>query len=168
MRRPWRLFLILALSLLISSALTACAQESTTESASDQAQEQVKSKTEQAQESVDKVLNSAQDTVDKLVKVAGGLEARVDGLQIKSDLQQIQRKLNDAIDERGDKKTAAIEKLSDSFTDLIYRVETAAERAPSGGVVESELNDLAQKLRDVQKKLADVAASSEASSTSNP
>ena len=166
MRRTGWLIAILAIAVLAALGLGGCSSGSeTTEPADEQIQEQIDQTTEQQQQSVDEILNSAQEKVDELVSAVGGLEARVSGLQINSDLQEVQRKLNDAVDEAGDKKKAAIEELSDLFNNLIYRVDLAAGKLPEGGPVRTELEDFSQQLKDVQADLADAAASYEASST---
>ena len=117
---------------------------------------------------MDEALNSAQAKVSDLAAAAGGLEARISGLQVNSDLQELQRKLTAAIGDAGDKKKQAIDELSSSFNDLIARVEAAAAKLPEGGPVRTELDDFVAQLKDVQANLATAAASLEASSTATP
>jgi len=161
MRKTARLLGLVAIIVLLALALVGCQQED----AVGPAKEQVEQQTEETQQSVDEILNSAQDKVDQLVSAVGGLEARINGLQIKSDLQELQRKLNDAVEEVGDKKVAALEQLSDGFNDLIARVDMAASKLPEGGPVRTELEDFSRQLKDVQTDLSDAAASAEASAT---
>jgi len=165
MRRATRSLLLVGLALLAAFSMTACAQEPT---AVEPAQDAVEEQADQTQESVDSVLNTAQDTVSELITVGAGLETRIDGLQINSDLQEIQRKLTSAIEGAGDKKVAALEEVSDAYNTLIYRVDTAAAKLPEGGAVRTELEDFSAKLKDAQVALADAAASYEASSTDTP
>ena len=165
MRRRPQLLAVLALTLLAATALTACSQNSTT---TQPAKEQIQQQTQQKQQAVDDALNSAQAKVKELAAAVGGLEARISGLQVSSDLQEIQRKLTAAIGEAGDKKVAAIDQLSSSFDNLIAKVDTAAAKLPSGGPVRTELEGFSAKLKDVQKSLADAAASYETSSTTSP
>ncbi len=163
-RRGW-LLAALTLTVLVAVALTGCAKAQT---AVDTAKEKVKTQTEQKQAAVDQALNSAQDTVGQLAAAVGGLEARISGLQINSDLQEIQRKLTAAIQDVGDKKVAALNELSTAFNNVIGKVETAAGKLPAGGVLQTELNDFAAKLKSTQASLAAAAASYEASSTTSP
>lgn len=162
--RGW-LLPILMLTLVIALALTGCAKAQT---ALDTAKDKVNTQTEEKQAAVDAALNSAQDTVRTLAAAVGGLEARVSGLQINSDLQEIQRKLSAAIQDVGDKKVAALNELSDAFGNLIGKIQTAAGKLPAGGVLQTELNDFATKLMSTQANLAAAAASYEASSTTSP
>jgi hypothetical protein len=89
----------------------------------------------------------------------------VNGLQLNGDLQELQRKLTAAIGEAGDKKKAALDELSNSFNDLISKVDNAAAKLPSGGPVRSKLEDFSAKLKDAQASVTQAAASMEASST---
>lgn len=166
MRGTGRRFAVLAIAVLAAIALSACAP--TTPTAVDAAKEQVDQKTEQKQASVDATLNSAQDKLGELAKSVGGLEARVNGLQVNSDLQEVQRKLTNAIGESGAKKKDALDALSTSFNDLIAKVEAAAAQLPEGGAVQTELTDFATQLRAVQTSLAEAAASYDSSATATP
>jgi chromosome segregation ATPase len=157
-----RLLAILVVTGLSAIALTGCAQKSADNKP---VQEQVQQQTEQKQASVDEALNSAQAKVKEIASAAGDLEARVNGLQVSSDLQEIQRKLTNAIGEAGDKKKAALEEVSTFFNDLIARVDTAAGKLPQGGPVQTKLTDFSAKLKDAQTSVSAAAASYEASST---
>ena len=86
-------------------------------------------------------------------------------MQLSSDLQEIQRKLTNAIGEVGDKKTQALDELSTRFAALIERVDTAAAKLPAGGPVRTELEDFSAKLKDVQAEVAQAAASTDTSTT---
>lgn len=166
MRMSGRSVFVLLIAALTLAALTACGQQSDTDkSAGEQVQQKVEEQSDQSQQAVDDALNAAQDKVGELAAAAGGLEARIDGLQVNSDLQEIQRKLGNAIDGAADKKVAAIQELSDSFSNLIYRVDLAAGKLPEGGPVRTELEDFSKQLTSIQSDLAAAAASSEASST---
>lgn len=161
-----RFLVVLAIVAVASVALTACAPQTPT--AVEPAKDQVDQQTSQDQATVDDALNSAQAKVSELAAAAGGLEARVNGLQVNSDLQEIQRKLTAAIGDAGDKKKQAIDELSGSFNDLIARVEAAAAKLPEGGPVRAELDDFVVQLKDAQASLATAAASYDASSTTTP
>jgi len=162
MRGAARSLLLVALTALVAVSLMACAQEPT---AVEPAQDAVEEQTDAQEQSVDDALNAAQDAVNDLVTLGDGLETRVTGLKVNSDLQEIQRKLTAAIDETGDKKVAALEAVSDAFNNLIFRVDTAAAKLPEGGAVRTELEDFSTRLKDAQTSVADAAAAAEASST---
>jgi chromosome segregation ATPase len=147
---------------LVTIALTGCSQKSAD---SQPVQEQVQQQTEQKHASVDEALNSTQAKVKELASAAGDLEARVNGLQVNSDLQELQRKLTSAIGEAGDKKKAALDELSSAFSSLIERVDAAAGKFPQGGLVQAKLADFSAKLKDAQASVSAAAASYEASST---
>lgn len=153
---------ILTVALVAAVALAGCAKQQSTV---DAAKQKVEQQTKQAQASVDEALNSAQAKVKDLSSAVGGLEARVNGLQLNSDLQEIQRKLTNAIGETGAKKKAALEELSTSLNNLIAKVDTAAAKLPAGGPVRTKLEDFSKKLKDIQASLAAAAASVETSST---
>lgn len=162
MRKTMWLLAVLATAAAIAIVTTGCTQQSATV---DKAKEQVEQKAAGQEAAVDAKLNSAQDKVKELASGVGGLEARISGLQISSDLQEVQRKLNNAIGEAADKKKAAIDELSTRLNGLIERVDSAAGKLPAGGPVRTELEDFSAKLKDVQTDLADAAASLEASAT---
>lgn len=163
MRVALRLVVVAALSVAFASALGGCTQQQ--QDAADTAKQKVEQTTTEKQASVDAKLNAVQDKVKQLSSAAGDLEARVNGLQLNSDLQEIQRKLTAAIGEAGDKKKTAIDELSNAFNDLISRVDTAAGKLPAGGPVRTKLEDFSAKLKDAQASLTEAAASFEASST---
>jgi hypothetical protein len=167
MNKTARVSVLIVVCALVAPALVGCAPESEP-SAVVPATEAVEEQTSQQQASVDEALNSAQAAVNELVSVGDGLESRIKGLQIKSDLQEIQRKLTDAIGEAGDKKVAALDELSTAFDSLIYRLDMAAGKLPEGGTVRTELEGFSQQLKDTQASLAAAAASYEASSTPSP
>ena len=102
MQKMKRFVVVLAVVIVASLALTACAPQTPT--AVEPAKEQVDQQTSQDQATVDEALNSAQAKVSDLAAAAGGLEARISGLQVNSDLQELQRKLTAAIGDAGDKK----------------------------------------------------------------
>lgn len=157
---------LLVAVILAAMLLTGCNEQTPT--AVEPATEEIEKTADEKQADVDVALNSAQDKVSELAAAVGGLESRVDGLQLNSDIQEIQRKLTSAIEESGDKKAALLEELSDAFNNLIYRVDTAAAKLPVGGPVQTELTDFSTQLKDIQTSLADAAASYEASSTTTP
>ena len=167
MNKTARLFALVVIGALVATALVGCAPEGEP-SAFVPATEADEEQTEQQQATVDEALNAAQAAVNELVTIGDGLETRINGLQVNSDLQEIQRKLTDAIGEAGDKKVAALEELSTAFDSLIYRVDNAAAKLPEGGPVRTELESFSQKLKDTQASLAEAAASYEASSTPSP
>ena len=164
--RVWRLFMLFAVCALAATALLGCASEQPT--AVEPASQEIEEQSQQDQAVVDDALNSAQAAVAEFVSVGDGLETRVTGLQLRSDLQEIQRKLTNAIEQTGDAKIGALEELSSAFTDLIDRVETAAGKAPAGGEIQTELNAFAQQLKDVQASLAQAAAEYDPASTTTP
>ena len=167
MNKTARLFALVVIGALVATALVGCAPEGEP-SAVVPATEAVEQQTEQRQATVDEALNAAQAAVNELVTIGDGLETRINGLQVNADLQEIQRKLTDAIGEAGDKKVAALEELSAAFDSLISRVDSAAAKLPEGGPVRTELEGFSQKLKDTQASLAEAAASYEASSTPSP
>lgn len=167
MNKAMRLLVLLMSGALIATAVVGCAPEQEP-SAVVPAKEAVEEDAAQKEATVDEVLNSAQAAVNDYIEAGDGLETRVNGLQIKSDLQEIQRKLTSAINEAGDKKTAALQELSTAFESLIYRVDTAASKLPAGGEVQTELTAFSAKLKDTQASLAAAAASYEASGTTSP
>lgn len=160
MSKALKALMLVALASLVLVALIGCASgEEPQPSAGEQVEEQVEESTDAKQAAVDEAINSAQSAVSQLITVGDGLETRVDGLQVKSDLQELQRKLTAAQEQTGDAKVAAIDGLSETFDNLIYRVEMAAGKAPAGGELQTELNDLAARLKAAQADLADAAAS---------
>jgi chromosome segregation ATPase len=163
MRRALRSVAALAFVLVAAVAVGACAPQTPT--AVEPAKQALDQQTQQEQASVDATLNAVQDKVTELAKTVGDLEARINGLQVNSDLQEIQRQLTAAIGEAGDKKKAALDQLSASFNNLISKVDAAAAQLPAGGPVQTELAGFSQKLKDIQADLATAAASAEASST---
>jgi len=167
MRNIKALLALVIITALAAMTLVGCSQP-TEPTAIDQTQDQVEEQTDQNQATVDEALNSAQAAVSEYVSMGDGLETRVNGLKVKSDLQEIQRKLTNAIEQTGDQKVAALEELSEAFNNLIYRVEMAAGKAPAGGELQTELNDFATKLKGTQATLADAASSYEASGTTAP
>jgi hypothetical protein len=162
MHRPRRLSVVIVGAAISLAALAGCAQQPT---AVQPAKQQVDQQTQQTQASVDATLNAIQDKVTQVAKTAGDLEARVNGLQVNSDIQGIQRQLTDAIGAAGDKKKAAIDKVSASFDSLIAKVDAAAAKLPPGGPVQTQLTTFSQQLKDVQTSLATAAASVSASPT---
>lgn len=160
----WTILLIAALAI---GMLVGCSAPSEP-TAVEPVQEGIEEQADTQQAAVDEALNAAQATVNELVSLGDGLETRVTGLQVKSDLQELQRKITNAIEQTGDAKIAALEELSDAFNNLIYRVEMAAGKAPAGGALQTELNDFAAKLKSAQADLAAAAASAEASGTATP
>jgi outer membrane murein-binding lipoprotein Lpp len=166
MRKTGWLLALLAVVVLSVMLLSGCSEQTPT--AVEPATEEIEQTADEKQAEVDAALNDAQDKVSELAAAVGGLEARIDGLQLNSDLQEIQRKLTAAIEESGDKRAATLEEISDVFNTLIYRVDTAAAKLPAGGTVQTELTDFSTKLKDIQTSLADAAASYEASSTTTP
>jgi len=167
MTKTTRLLALIIAGVLAATAMVGCAPDQEP-AAVVPATEAVEEQTEQDQAAVDEALNSAQAAVNEYVSLGDGLETRVNGLQINSDLQEIQRKLTDAIGEAGDKKVAALEEVSTAFDSLIYRVDLAASQLPEGGPVRTELEDFSQKLKDTRTSLAEAAASYEASGTPSP
>jgi DNA repair exonuclease SbcCD ATPase subunit len=161
-RRGWALTVV-AIACVAVMALAACAPKTPT--AVEPVKQQIDQQTQQKQASVDEILSSAQATVTALASAVGGLEARVNGLQVNSDLQGIQRQLTDALAQSGAKKKDALDQLSQAFTALIEKVDTAAAKLPAGGTVNTELTDFAMKLKGVQASLAEAAASYGRSST---
>ncbi len=137
-------------------AVAGCAPQTPT--AVDPVTEEIEAQTDQQQSTVDDALNSAQATVNELITIGDGLETRIDGLQVKSGLQEIQRKLTRALEQTGDAKVAAVEEISSALNDLISRIETAASKAPAGGELQTELNGYAQQLKDVQASLTEAAS----------
>ena len=127
-----RLVAALVVAALSAVLLTGCSQDQ--QSAVDAAKQKVDEQTTQSQATVDEKLNAAQAKVKELSSAAGDLEARINGLQLNGDLQELQRKLTAAIGEAGDKKKAALDELSNSFNDLVVegrycRREAARRRA---------------------------------------
>jgi chromosome segregation ATPase len=158
-----RVLLVVALAVMVGGALGGCTQQQ--KAAVDTAKQNVDQTTSANQASVDATLNAVQDKVKQLASAAGGLEGLVNGLQVNSDLQEIQRKLTAAIGEAGDKKKAAIDELSTAFNNLIAKVDGAAAKLPQGGPVQTKLTDFSAKLRSAQTSLTAAAASVNASST---
>lgn len=164
MNRTMRLCALALAGLLTITATVGCSEKQPT--VVEPIQEEIEQESEATQQSVDDALNAAQATVNELVTAGDGIETRVDGLQIKSDLQELQRKLTSAIDEAADKKVAALDELTGAFADLIAKVDTAAAKLPVGGPVRTELEDFSRTLKETQSSLA--AASAEASGTPSP
>ena len=146
-----------------SGVLGGCTQQQ--KSAVDAAKQQVDQTTSQKQASVDATLNAVQDKVKQLSSAAGDLEARVNGLQLNCDLQEIQRKLTAAIGEAGDKKKAAIDEISNAFNDLIARVDTAAGKLPAGRTRAHQARGVLGEAEGRADEPDRAAASMEASST---
>ncbi len=163
MRVSRHLVAALVVAALSAVLLTGCSPDQ--QNAVDAAKQKVDEQTTQSQATVDEKLNAAQATVKELSSAAGDLEARINGLQLNAELQELQRKLTDAIGEAGDKKKAALDELSNSFNDLVSRVDTAAGKLPAGGPVRTKLEDFSAKLKDAQASVAQAAASMEASTT---
>ena len=163
MRTALRLLSVAALSVALAAALGGCTEQQ--KNAADTAKQKVEQTTTEKQASVDATLNAVQDKVTQLASAAGDLEARVNGLQLNSDLQEIQRQLTNAIGEAGDKKKTAIDEISNAFNDLISRVDTAAGKLPEGGPVRTKLEEFSAKLKEAQASVTEAAASMEASST---
>lgn len=150
-----RAFLGLMIIALMMAA-SGCAQSQP--KAADEVQEQIEDTTDDQQASVDATLTAVRQKVSDFIDAGDGLETRVDGLQIKSELREIERKLTSALEQSGDAKVAAIEEISDGFENLIVRVETAAGKAPAGGELQAELTDLAARMRQAQTELGEAAA----------
>lgn len=148
--------LALAMLALVAMLASGCAESQP--KAADQVQEEIEETTDAKQASVDATLTAVRQRVSDFIGVGDGLESRIDGLKIKSELREIEDKLTSALEESGDKKVAAIEEISDAFENLIVRVETAADRAPADGKLQAELNDLATRMREAQAELGDAAA----------
>ncbi len=163
MNKGVRVLLVVTFAVVLSGALGGCTQQQ--ESTVDAAQQQIDQTTSQKQASLDATINAVQDKVKQLSSAAGDLEARVNGLQLNSDLQEIQRKLTAAVGEAGDKKKAALDEIANAFNDLISRVDTAAGKLPEGGPVRTKLEEFSAKLKNAQTSLTEAAASMEASST---
>ncbi len=163
MRVSRRLLAVLIVIALAAVLLTGCSQDQ--QNAVDAAKQKVDQKTTQTQATVDEKLNAAQAKVKNLSSAVGGLEARVNGLQLSADLQELERKLTAAIGEAGDKKKAALDEVSNRFNDLISKVDTAAGKLPAGGPVRTKLEEFSAKLKDAQASVTQAAASMEASST---
>jgi chromosome segregation ATPase len=153
----------IALVAFAAMALTACSSGEPT--AVEPAAEEIETQVEEQQSTVDETLNSAQATVGELAAALGGLEARINGLQVNSDLQEIQRKLNNAIEETGDRKIAALEELSAAFDNVIAKIDAAATKLPEGGELRVKLEDFSGQLKDVQTSLAEAADSYETTPT---
>jgi chromosome segregation ATPase len=158
MNRTTKLIAFFAAMMLLPLAVAGCTQAPP--KAVEPAKQAVDQQTEQTQASVDATLNAIQDKVTELAKTAGGLETRVNGLQVNSDLQGIQRQLTDAIGQTGDKKKAALDQLSTSFDNVIAKLDEAAAKLPAGGQAQAELTSFSQQLKDIQAELAAAANTS--------
>lgn len=155
MRRITSLLAMLMIGLLALFASGCTAPEP---KAADEVQEQIEGGTDEAQTSVDASLTAVRQKVTEFIEAGDGLETRVDGFQIKSDLREIERKLTSALEQSGDAKVATVEEISDGFENLIVRVETAAGKAPAGGELQAELTDLAARMRQAQTELGEAVA----------
>ena len=157
MRKAQLLLAGLVLIVLATASLTGCSKQP---SAASSTKNQVQQQTQQTQASVDATLNAVQDKVTQLAATVGGLDARVKGLQLNSSIQDVQRKLTDAIGQVGDAKQTAIDGVSTALNNLIQKVDTAAAKLPQGGPVQTALSDFSTKLKDAQASVASVATSS--------
>ena len=119
MNKTARLFALVVIGALVATALVGCAPEGEP-SAVVPATEAVEEQTEQQQATVDEALNAAQAAVNELVTIGDGLETRINGLQVNAELQEIQRKLTDAIGEAGDKKPAKKSKKTEKKRELVF------------------------------------------------
>ena len=152
--------LLLAGLVLMTAATAALAGCSKQPSAANSAKNQVQQQTQQTQASVDATLNAVQDKVNQLAATVGGLDARVKGLQLNSSIQDVQRKLTDAIGKAGATKQAAIDQAATALNNVIQKVDAAAAKLPQGGPVQTALADFSAKLKDARASLAAVATSS--------
>jgi len=155
---------LFAVLIMTVAALAGCQQ---TPPGAQEAVDQIKAGAEAKQAAVDQAINAVQKSVGEAADKAGGLEAQVKGLQIKSDLQQIQRDLEGAIGQTADKKAEAVRSIAATFDGIIVKIENAAAEAPAGGQLQTDLNELAGKLRAGQAALAAAVGSASGSSPSS-